>query len=89
MGTKSAQVMFGSCSQTETKTITCSTGNLGSEVRIYNNNGVLLKPGTADTGAYQGMSATVNGATMSLTGRTGCGADNLQTQTVTYYVCGY
>ncbi|HQP36255.1 MAG TPA: hypothetical protein PLI95_13795 [Polyangiaceae bacterium] len=89
MGTKSAQVMFGSCGQTETKTITCTTGNLGSEVRIYNNNEVELKPGTEDTGAYQGMSATVNGATMSLTGRTGCGGDNLQTQTVTYYVCGY
>jgi hypothetical protein len=33
--------------------------------------------------------APLTGSNIAITGRTGCSADNLQTVTVTYYVCAY
>ena len=89
MGSKSAQVMLGSCSGSTSSIATCNAANIGVEARVYSNSSTELKPTTVDTGALQGASASLSGADLTLTGRVGCGGDNLQTVSVQYYVCGY
>jgi len=86
-----ATVMTGSCVNSETKPTVCDATTLGVEARVLDVKGIELKPlpDLKQTGALQGRTATVSadGLTLSLTGETGCGSDNLVTATVTYYVC--
>ena len=89
MGTKTAQVMTGSCAHTTTATIACNVANIGVEARVNATSNVELKPTSDGTGWLQGQSATVSGSNITLTGATGCGGDSLQSKTVTYYVCAY
>jgi hypothetical protein len=90
-GTKTATVMTGSCANTAMTTAVCDAKTLGVEARVLDMSGIELKPlaDLQETGALQGRTATVSadGATLSLTGETGCGGDKLITATVTSYVC--
>jgi hypothetical protein len=89
MGTKTAQVMTGSCGGSSTSTIACTAANIGTEARINAASNVEFKGTVTDTGYLQGQAAVVSGSDITLTGASGCGADALQSTTVTVYVCSY
>lgn len=90
-GTKSAEVITGSCSDTETKVVPCIAATLGVEGRVVDAIGIELKAPLVEPliGALLGRTGTVSedGTQLTLTGRTGCGQDKISTMTVTYYVC--